>query len=59
MADDIQSERFGESVANGPRGSGTLEALPVGSDSPYAPAGNATRESEKKGAAAGSGAALV
>ena len=51
MADDIQSERFGESVANDPRGSGTLEALPVGSDSPYTPAGNATAtyESEKKG----------
>ena len=51
MADDIQSERFGESVANEPRGSNVLEALPVGGDSPYTPAGNATAtyESEKKG----------
>ena len=50
MADDIQTERFGESLTKESRSStsNVLEALPVGTDSPYAPAGN-SQQSEKKG----------
>lgn len=52
MADDIQTERFGESVANESRNQNVLEALPVSNDSPYASAGTtppASGESSKKG----------
>jgi hypothetical protein len=48
MADDIQTERFGESLTKESSSSTVLEALPVGTDSPYAPAGN-SHQSEKKG----------